>query len=75
MYTAAEVNTIETILPEENTLILKNGRKVEYDWLVLAMGLKEDFNAIKGFEDAWSDPEHPFFTCKVIIRKRILILI
>jgi len=28
------------------------------------MGLKENFGAIKGFEDAWIDPEHPVYTNK-----------
>jgi sulfide:quinone oxidoreductase len=28
------------------------------------MGLKEDMDSIKGFEDAWNDVDHPVFTNK-----------
>jgi hypothetical protein len=30
--------------------------------LVIATGLKED-TSVKGLEEAWSDSNHPFFTC------------
>lgn len=64
MYSATETSSVETFLPAENTVLLKSGRKITYDWLVVAMGLKENFGAIKGFEEAWNDPEHPVFSCK-----------
>lgn len=50
-------------LPNENTVVLKGGRKIKYDQLVIATGLKEDPQAIKGFDEAWADEEHPFYTC------------
>jgi len=53
MYSATETLPVETFLPEENTVVLKSGRKISYDYLVLAMGLKEDLDSIKGFEDAF----------------------
>ena len=56
-------------------LILKNGRQIKYKWLVLAMGLKEDFGSIPGFEEAWSDVDHPVFSCKVIPIQLFLIVI
>ena len=28
------------------------------------MGMNEDIEAIKGFEDAWKDPDHPVFAAK-----------
>jgi hypothetical protein len=28
------------------------------------MGLKEDIEAIEGFEDAWKESEHPVFASK-----------
>ena len=28
------------------------------------MGMQEDLEAIKGFEDAWRHPEHPVFAPK-----------
>jgi hypothetical protein len=43
---------------------LRNGRKIKYDHLVLAMGQKDNMESIKGFEEAWVDPEHPFFVAK-----------
>ena len=36
-------------LPNENAVILKNGRRVEYDQLVIATGLKKETN-VQGFE-------------------------
>ena len=42
-------------LPDENAVVLKNGRKVEYNVMVNAMGLKPNMESIKGFYEAWSD--------------------
>ena len=40
MYTAHSDNVgCETINPAENNIILKNGRKIGYDHLVVAMGM------------------------------------
>ena len=47
-------------LPNENAVILKNGRRVEYDQLVIATGVKPQCN-VKGFEEAWADLEHPVY--------------
>jgi NADH dehydrogenase FAD-containing subunit len=65
MYSASDNQSVETFLPEENMVILENGRQIKYKWLVLAMGLKEDFDSIPGLEEAWSDIDHPVFSCKV----------
>lgn len=35
---------------------------VGYDYLVLAMGQKHNTDSIKGFDEAWADPDHPFHT-------------
>jgi len=65
MYTAHSDNIgIEKFLPEENTIVLRNGRKIGYDQLVIAMGMCEDLEAIKGFEEAWREEDHPVFTAK-----------
>lgn len=65
MYTAHSDNVgLQKILPEENTVVLRNGRKITYNHLVIAMGLQEDLEGIKGFEDAWKHPDHPVFSCK-----------
>lgn len=47
--------------PEKNTVILKNGRSVQYDQLVVATGLRPE-NNIPGLDEAWADPLHPFYT-------------
>lgn len=40
MYTAHSDNIgVDKFLPEENALVLRNGRKIGYSWLVLAMGM------------------------------------
>lgn len=52
----------DKILPDENAIVLRNGRRIEYDHLVVATGLNEDLQAIKGFEEAWSDLHHPVFS-------------
>jgi hypothetical protein len=55
---------MQKIIPEENTIILRNGRKIGYDHIVLAMGMLHSPESIKGFEEAWADPDHPVFTAK-----------
>ena len=53
---------VEKINPDNNEIVLRNGRKIAYDNLVVAIGQKENFNEIKGFDDAWADLDHPFHT-------------
>ncbi|MFO0131459.1 MAG: hypothetical protein ACK52J_02705 [bacterium] len=65
MYTAhSEVIGVEKFLPEENAIVLRNGRKIHYNFMVNAMGLKTNLESVKGYEEAWSDPEHPVYLCK-----------
>ncbi len=67
MYTAHSDNIgMEKINPNENSITLRNGRKIGYDHLVLACGMHEDLDAIKGLEDAWKDPDTPVFVPKGI---------
>lgn len=40
---------VEKIIPEKNEVVLRNGRTIGYDYLVLATGQKENFESIKGF--------------------------
>lgn len=41
MYTAnTETIGVEKFLPDENAVVLRNGRRIEYDFMVNAMGLK-----------------------------------
>lgn len=37
--------------PNDNSVILQSGKKVEYDFLIVAAGLSLDFGAIKGLEE------------------------
>jgi NADH dehydrogenase FAD-containing subunit len=55
---------IKAIKPEESKIVLRNGREIGYDHLVIAAGLLENLEGIKGFEEGWADPVHPVFTAK-----------
>ena len=55
---------LDKISPEKNSVTLRNGREIKYDYLVLAMGLNENIESIKGFEEAWKDVDHPVYSCK-----------
>lgn len=46
---SSEGQGVTQFLPNENTVVLKNGRKIQYEQLVVATGLKQD-TSIKGFE-------------------------
>ena len=39
---------------------MKNGRKIQYEQLVIATGLKPE-RSVKGLDEAWVDPNHPFY--------------
>ena len=43
-------------------MTLRNGRTIKYESLVIAMGQKENYHEIKGFDEAWGDLVHPFYT-------------
>ena len=58
----SEAVGVEKINPDNNEIVLKNGRVIGYDYLVLAMGQKQNHESIKGFEDAWADTQHSFHT-------------
>jgi hypothetical protein len=53
---------IEKINPESNSVTLRNGRTIQYENLVVAIGQKDDTHSVKGFEEAWADNFHPFYT-------------
>jgi len=42
--------------PETNTIKTAEGIDLEYDYLIVAPGLKTDFSAVKGLQDALDDP-------------------
>ena len=43
-------------------MVLRNGKSIKYENLVIALGQKDNSNEIKGFDEAWADPIHPFYT-------------
>jgi sulfide:quinone oxidoreductase len=65
MYTAhSDCIGVDKFLPEENQVVLRNGRKIGYEQLVIAMGLKEDVHSIKGLYEAWGDHTHPVYVSR-----------
>ncbi|NVK64699.1 MAG: NAD(P)/FAD-dependent oxidoreductase [Flavobacteriales bacterium] len=62
----------ESFEPENNTVITKNGTRIEYDFLVLSPGIKIDNSLVKGLEEAidkgvvCSNYTDPKFTWKVL---------
>lgn len=53
---------VKTFVPAENHIILDNNRRINYDYLVVAVGLQEDYSCIKGFDEAYKDMDHPVFS-------------
>ena len=45
---------VEKFNPEANQVVLRNGRTIKYETLVLAMGMKDNHESIKGFDEAWA---------------------
>ena len=41
----------ETFLPEENKLVLKSGKTLTYDYLVVSPGIQLDWNKVKGLQE------------------------
>lgn len=46
----------KTIDPSKNSVTLDDGAKVDYDYLVVAVGLETDWNALPGLKKAIDDP-------------------
>lgn len=40
-------------MPEENTIVLDDGNRLCYNYLVVATGIQLDFDRIRGFPDAF----------------------
>ena len=65
MYTAKSDGIgVKTYLPEENAVILTNDRRIEYDHMVIAKGMKHAPENIVGLDEAWAEFEHPVYTSK-----------
>ncbi|CAG5084700.1 NAD(P)/FAD-dependent oxidoreductase [Parvicella tangerina] len=63
----------ETLEPDKNTVILKSGKEVVYDYLVLSPGLVMDLDGIEGLREAlgkgvvcsnYTDPKHTWEVLK-----------
>lgn len=50
-------DTLDTFSPENNFITLGNNDKISYEQLVVAPGIKLDYDSIKGLPEALVDPE------------------
>lgn len=57
-----ENKSVVKILPEENAVVLENNRKINYNALVLATGIREDASQIEGLKEALNNVEAPVYT-------------
>ena len=68
MYMAhSECIGVESFDPSHSKFTLRNGRTIGYDHLVVAMGLKDNTESVKGLHEAWADIEHPVFMPKDLL--------
>jgi sulfide:quinone oxidoreductase len=59
----------ETIQPDKNLVTTKEGKEIEYDYLVIATGIQSRYDLIKGLPEAFERPEvvsnyHPEYVKK-----------
>lgn len=54
----------QLIVPEENKIILENGKEFEYDVLAIANGIGEDLTKIDGLKEALEDGDCPVYSSK-----------
>ncbi len=45
-------DSVSEFLPDENAVVTKGGKRVEYDFLVVAAGIQLDWNKVKGLPEA-----------------------
>ncbi|KAJ4325920.1 hypothetical protein N0V84_003306 [Fusarium piperis] len=51
--------SVEGLAPEENSVKLSNGKKISYDHLVVAPGIKINYDSIKGLPEALAARDSP----------------
>jgi len=52
-------NGVETFSPDDNSITLSNGDKLNYEQLVVVPGIKVDYETVKGLPEIIADPESP----------------
>lgn len=55
-------DSVTSFSPEDNTVTLDNGDKLNYDHLVVVPGIKVNYDSIKGLPEALADPNAPVST-------------
>ncbi|BGP43989.1 hypothetical protein JCM10449v2_008046 [Rhodotorula kratochvilovae] len=48
---------VETFQPEQNTVTTADNSQIKYDFLIVAPGLKINFDAVKGLKEGLADPK------------------
>ncbi|XP_065556700.1 sulfide:quinone oxidoreductase, mitochondrial-like [Artemia franciscana] len=49
-------DSVASFEPRENVVSLRNGEKVQYEYLVVALGMKLEYNKIEGLPEAFETP-------------------
>ncbi len=49
-------DSVEAFEPENNRVVTASGEKVDYDYLVVALGVEMDFASVEGFAEAMESP-------------------
>lgn len=50
---------VKDFVPDKNQVVLQNGKTITYDYLVMATGIKPDWEKIEGLKEALDDPKCP----------------
>ena len=59
------------IKPEENLIILENGKEIEYDVLMLATGIDQDYDSIPGLMEGLQDAESNIYNSKDFAPRKV----
>jgi len=57
-----ESERVADLKPEKNTIVTADGNTFTYDYLVVATGIENDVDRIKGLRSAFEDDDHPVAT-------------
>ncbi len=56
---------VKSLIPSENKAVLENDREITYDYLVLAAGMGQDFDAVPGLLNALKDEKAPVYSSQI----------